>query len=167
MPKDTFSKPMSEVDYAHVVMLAEQGIITRDELKRLLKSLRSLDLNAIRAAEYDGSFEDLFYYLQREITRNCDPDTAGRLHTGAQPQRYRRDDLSACICARRPCGLLRAAMDLREVFLDLAAVHHETLIPAYTHTQPAQPLDARAPPAGHGRECWPRRPAACNERMTI
>ena len=30
-------------------------------------------------------------------------------------------------------------MDLRKVFLDLAAQHHETLIPAYTHTQPAQP----------------------------
>jgi argininosuccinate lyase len=30
-------------------------------------------------------------------------------------------------------------MDLRKVFLDLAAEHHETLIPAYTHTQPAQP----------------------------
>ena len=30
-------------------------------------------------------------------------------------------------------------MDLRKVFLDLASQHHETLIPAYTHTQPAQP----------------------------
>lgn len=30
-------------------------------------------------------------------------------------------------------------MDLRNVFLDLASHNHETLIPAYTHTQPAQP----------------------------
>ena len=30
-------------------------------------------------------------------------------------------------------------MNLRTVFLNLASEHHETLIPAYTHTQPAQP----------------------------
>ena len=34
---------------------------------------------------------------------------------------------------------IASANELRKVFLDLAAVHHETLIPAYTHTQPAQP----------------------------
>ena len=136
--KKYFLEAYVEVDYAHVVMLAEQEIITRDELKRLLKSLRSLDLNAVRAAEYDGSFEDLFYYLQREITRNCDPDTAGRLHTA----RSRNDiDVTIYRLHLRPATLrlLRSAMDLRKVFLDLAAIHHETLIPAYTHTQPAQP----------------------------
>ncbi|HEV8160582.1 MAG TPA: argininosuccinate lyase, partial [Pyrinomonadaceae bacterium] len=35
--------------------------------------------------------------------------------------------------------LLQATMNLRRTMLDLAAQHHETLIPAYTHTQPAQP----------------------------
>jgi argininosuccinate lyase len=47
----------------------------------LLGALCRLDFDSIRRAEYDGSFEDLFYYLQREITKNCDADTAGKLHT--------------------------------------------------------------------------------------
>ncbi len=136
--KKYFLKPYIEVDFAHAVMLAEQEIITEEELKKLLTSLRKLDLDSINRAEYDGSFEDLFYYLQREITKTCDADTAGKLHTA----RSRNDiDVTIYRLYLRPLTLklLRSAMELRKVFLDLAAQHHETLIPAYTHTQPAQP----------------------------
>jgi argininosuccinate lyase len=136
--KEYFLQPYIDVDFAHVVMLAEQEIITKAELVELLKALRALDLESIRRAEYDGSFEDLFYYLQREITKNCDVDTAGKLHTARS-----RNDIDVTIyrlyLREQVLKLLRSAMDLRKVFLDLAAVHHDTLIPAYTHTQPAQP----------------------------
>ncbi len=136
--KKYFLEAYIDVDFAHAVMLAEQKIITEEELKDLLKALRSLDLDSIKKAEYDGSFEDLFYYLQREIARHCDVDTAGKLHTA----RSRNDiDVTIYRLYLRPqtLKLLRSVMDLRSVFLNLAAAHHETLIPAYTHTQPAQP----------------------------
>ena len=136
--KKYFLQAYIDVDYAHAIMLAEQEIITKDELRELLKTLRGLDLDSIRRAEYDGSFEDLFYYLQREIKKNCDDDTAGKLHTA----RSRNDiDVTIYRLYLRPATLklLRSAMDLRGNLLDLAAEHHETLIPAYTHTQPAQP----------------------------
>jgi argininosuccinate lyase len=137
--KKYFLEAYIEVDYAHAIMLNEQGIITDSELKSLLKALRSLDLAIIRKAEYDGTFEDLFYYLQREITKHCgDTDTAGKLHTA----RSRNDiDVTIYRLYLRPnlLELLRETMNLRGVFLNLAAQHHDTLIPAYTHTQPAQP----------------------------
>ncbi len=136
--KRYFLQAYLDVDFAHAVMLAEQKIITESELKELLSALRKLDLNSIRRAEYDGSFEDLFYLLQREITKNCDSDTAGKLHTARS-----RNDIDVTIyrlhLRRDTLKLLRAAMDLRRNLLNLAAEHHETLIPAYTHTQPAQP----------------------------
>jgi argininosuccinate lyase len=136
--KRYFLQAYLDVDYAHAVMLAEQNIITEDELKELLRALRSLDLDSIKRAEYDGSFEDLFYYLQREITKFCDTDTAGKLHTARS-----RNDIDVTIYRLHLRGdtlkLLRSTMDLRRNLLDLAAQHHETLIPAYTHTQPAQP----------------------------
>jgi argininosuccinate lyase len=104
----------------------------------LLKALRALDLNAIRAAKYDGTYEDLFFLLQREITKNCDPDVAGKLHTARS-----RNDIDVTIyrlhLRQDTLKLLQATMLLRRTMLDLAAQHHETLIPAYTHTQPAQP----------------------------
>ncbi|MBS1792244.1 MAG: argininosuccinate lyase [Acidobacteria bacterium] len=136
--KEYFLDAYLEVDYAHALMLGEQGIITETELKSLLRALRAIDREAARRADYDGSFEDLFYYLQREIARHCEPDTAGRLHTARS-----RNDIDVTIyrlyLRKSLLRLLRSAMDLRRVLLDLAAAHHETLIPAYTHTQPAQP----------------------------
>jgi argininosuccinate lyase len=136
--KRYFLEAYLAVDFAHAVMLAEQKIITETELRQLLATLRNLDLDSIRRAEYDGSFEDLFFYLQREIAKNCDPDTAGKLHTARS-----RNDIDVTIyrlhLRQDVLKLLRAAMDLRRNFLNLAAEHHETLIPAYTHTQPAQP----------------------------
>lgn len=137
--KRYFLEAYLDVDFAHAVMLAEQKIISAGELKNLLKTLQNLDKNEIRKAAYDGSFEDLFYYLQREIRNRCgDADTAGKLHTARS-----RNDIDVTIyrlyLRKQTLILLRSAMDLRKVFLDLAAQHHETLIPAYTHTQPAQP----------------------------
>ncbi|HEX9927680.1 MAG TPA: argininosuccinate lyase [Pyrinomonadaceae bacterium] len=136
--KRYFLQAYYEVDLAHAIMLAEQGIITETELRELLAALQKLDFDSIRRAEYDGSFEDLFYYLQREITRNCDADTAGKLHTARS-----RNDIDVTIyrlyLRRQILRLLRETMNLRRNFLNLAAEHHESLIPAYTHTQPAQP----------------------------
>jgi argininosuccinate lyase len=137
--KKYFLEPLIRVDFAHAIMLGEQGIITNDELKTLLKALRSLDLQEIKKAEYDGSFEDLFYYLQREITKYAgDADTAGKLHTA----RSRNDiDVTIYRLYLRPnlLNLIQETMNLRTNLLDLVTQHHETLIPAYTHTQPAQP----------------------------
>lgn len=136
--KEHFLDAYHQVDLAHAIMLGEQGIISEVELRDILSALLKLDFEAIRARHYDGSFEDLFYLLQQEITKLCDPDTAGKLHTARS-----RNDIDVTIYRlhlRQDClRLLRSAMDLRKVFLDLAAQHHETLIPAYTHTQPAQP----------------------------
>ena len=136
--KEYFLDAYHQVDLAHAVMLGEQGIITQEELREILSALLSLDFDAIRARQYDGTFEDLFYLLQQEISKICDPDTAGKLHTARS-----RNDIDVTIYRlhlRQDClRLMRSAMDLRRVFLDLAAEHHETLIPAYTHTQPAQP----------------------------
>ena len=127
------------VDRAHAVMLAEQKIISGDEAGTLLRAIRGLDLQKIRDAEYDGSVEDLFFFLQREISEGCgDPDVAGRLHTARS-----RNDIDVTIyrlyLRDQALTLIDACIELRRVFLALAEQHHESLMPAYTHTQPAQP----------------------------
>ena len=128
-----------DVDRAHVLMLGEQRIISREELALIVRAIESLDVERIRHAEYDGSVEDLFYYIQREITRSCgDADAAGRLHTARS-----RNDIDVTIyrlhLRDQALQLISDCSQLRKVFLDLAAQHHDSLMPAYTHTQPAQP----------------------------
>jgi len=128
-----------DVDRAHAVMLAEQDIIARDELSTILRAIEGLDLEKIRNADYDGSVEDLFFYLQREITAACgNPNIGGKLHTARS-----RNDIDVTIyrlyLRQQTLDLIDTCNSLRKVFLDLAAHHHESLMPAYTHTQPAQP----------------------------
>lgn len=127
------------VDRAHAVMLAEQGIITAAEQRDILRAIEGLDLDSIRNTEYDGSVEDLFCYLQREITAGCaDTEAAGKLHTARS-----RNDIDVTIyrlyLREQTLDLIDACTELHRVLLNLAGQHHESLMPAYTHTQPAQP----------------------------
>ena len=136
--KHYFLDAYIRVDLAHAVMLAEQGIITTDEAKSILKAIRSLDLNKITNTAYDGTFEDLFYLIQREIIAQCGPDAGGKLHTA----RSRNDiDVTIYRLRLRPLALelIDAVTMLRKALLDLAEQNVESLMPAYTHTQPAQP----------------------------
>ena len=127
------------VDRAHTLMLAEQDIISNDEQRDILCAINSLDLDTIRNAEYDGSVEDLFFYLQREITAKCaNPEAAAKLHTARS-----RNDIDVTIyrlyLREQSLALVDACEHLRRVLLDLSGRHHEALMTAYTHTQPAQP----------------------------
>lgn len=137
--KTYFLEHYLDVDRAHALMLGEQDIITPGELSTILTAIESLDLQHIRAAEYDGSVEDLFFYLQEQIAVACgDRDTAGRLHTARS-----RNDIDVTIyrlyLRRQTLDLIDKVRYLHRVFLDLAEKHHDSLMPAYTHTQPAQP----------------------------
>ena len=58
--KRLFLDYMLEVDYAHALMLAEQGIITPDEAHSIFAALDGLDRDTLRTTSYDGSCEDLF-----------------------------------------------------------------------------------------------------------
>ncbi len=136
--KRLFLDHMLDVDYAHVVMLAECDIITRAEARTLFVALDGLDREQIRLSVYDGSCEDLFFYIEKLIVEASGEEAAGRLHTARS-----RNDTDVTIYRMRlradALALVRSAMDLRRVLLHLASAHHETIIPAYTHTQPAQP----------------------------
>ncbi len=65
-------------------------------------------------------------------------DIAGRMHTARS-----RNDIDLTLyrmCVRVEILRIAAAvLDARQALLDLAAANVETIMPAYTHTQPAQP----------------------------
>ena len=136
--KKLFLKPLIEVEAAHTLMLVEQGIITEREANALCSAIKGLDHSRIASTFYEGKHEDLFFFLESLIAEACGEDTAGRLHTARS-----RNDIDVTIYRMRLredlLSLIRSTMDLRRSFLNIASAHHETLIPAYTHTQPAQP----------------------------
>ena len=136
--KSLFLAPLMSIHYAHLAMLAERRIVTPADGVALRRALESLDLAAIHRAGFDGTCEDLFFYVDRQIAAICGPDTAGRLHIARS-----RNDIDMTMYRIRLREFVLALADgvlvLRRALIDVASRHTRTIFPAHTHAQPAQP----------------------------
>ena len=135
--KKYFLGALLEIHYAHSRMLARQGILLESEEQTLRTALNDLDRNAIARARYDGSCEDLFFFIENLLESSCG-DLAGKMHTARS-----RNDIAITLyrmtLRRELLALASALTGVQGVVLDLAARHIQTIMPAHTHTQPAQP----------------------------
>ena len=136
--KTLFLSPLLAIHYAHLVMLADRGIVTAADAHAIREALDELSVDAIKCARYDGTCEDLFFYIERILVDACGEEVAGRLHTARS-----RNDIDMTMYRMRQrefvAALIEAVLELRTGLLDLAAAHRTTVFAAHTHTQPAQP----------------------------
>ena len=136
--KRRFLSALLQIEYAHTIMLERQRIISREDARACLAALDRLDVERIRSATYDGAHEDLFFYIENLLASDIGIDIAGRMHTARS-----RNDIDLTLyrmCVR--AEVLKCAThvaDAHQALLDLVAANVETVMPAYTHTQPAQP----------------------------
>jgi argininosuccinate lyase len=124
---------------AHAAMLGAQGIIPAEDAAAICRGLQ-----AIRAEIDAGSFtfdtglEDIHMNVEARL-KELIGDSAGRLHTA----RSRNDQVATDfkLWVRRACdevsGDLKA---LIAALIDRAEEHAATLMPGFTHLQPAQPI---------------------------
>jgi argininosuccinate lyase len=130
--------PLMAIEYAHLVMLAEQKIVAGEEAAVIRKALDGISRDEIRKVAYDGTYEDLFYYIDRLVVAGCGEDAAGRLHTA----RSRNDiDMTMYRMAQRLwiLAVIDGTLALRRALIPLADRYREAVFAAHTHTQPAQP----------------------------
>ncbi|MFB6110265.1 MAG: argininosuccinate lyase [Halodesulfurarchaeum sp.] len=122
------------VDRAHVVMLAEQEIITADTAGQIIAALDDV------AAAGHGALpegEDVHEAIETAVIDRVGPE-GGKMHTA----RSRNDEVATCLRFQLRIELLQlidAVLAFRETLCSVAAEHVETVMPAYTHLQPAQP----------------------------
>ncbi|WP_122091373.1 argininosuccinate lyase [Halalkalicoccus subterraneus] len=121
-------------DRAHVVMLTEQGIVPEDEAGGILAAL-----DEVEAAGHDAlpNGEDVHAAIETAVIDAIGP-VGGKMHTA----RSRNDEVATCIRYRLREDVLdvvEAALAFREALVETAGEHTETLMPGYTHLQPAQP----------------------------
>ncbi|WP_135303512.1 argininosuccinate lyase [Haloarcula amylovorans] len=122
------------VDRAHVVMLAEQGIVEAETVGEILAALDEVEA-AGHAALSDG--EDVHEAIESAVISRVGPE-GGKMHTA----RSRNDEVAACIRYRLredALALLSTLVGAREQLLAVAREERETVMPGYTHLQPAQP----------------------------
>ena len=142
-PSIDFDKRLAAEDLAgsraHCRMLANEGIISKDDGQAILDGLAKVEKEIA-----DGSFvfkrelEDIHLNIEARLAELIGP-TAGRLHTA----RSRNDQVVTdfrlwvrAACERADHGLLA----LQRALLAQAEKHVETIMPGFTHMQVAQPV---------------------------
>jgi argininosuccinate lyase len=136
--KRLFLAPLMAIHRAHLVMLADRGIVRPADARLIRQALDTVDEAEVRQTAYDGSCEDLFFHVERLLVERCGEEVAGRLHTARS-----RNDIDMTMYRMRQrefvLALYERTLLLRESLLDLAGRHRETVMAVHTHTQPAQP----------------------------
>jgi argininosuccinate lyase len=138
-----FDKRLAREDIAgsraHAEMLAAQGIITREDAAAILEGL---DWIAAEIAEgrfvFKRSLEDIHLNIESRLAEIIG-DPAGRLHTA----RSRNDQVATDLrlWTRAACERIDAALlGLQNALLAQAEANAETIMPGFTHMQPAQPV---------------------------
>ena len=136
--KQHFSAPLHAINLAHGVMLAEQHLLQPADSAAILVALLKIDKDRPWAdQEFDGSFEDLFFLIERALGRQVGEETAGRLHTGRS-----RNDMEHTMFRMQLRGRLLRLLEqygtLAERFLARAGQGIDETVLLYTHGQPAQ-----------------------------
>lgn len=127
-----------EITKAHVVMLHEQDLMTDEEVQIILSTMLDLEQLPIEESEYNPQYEDLFFMFEKELENRIGSDLAGKVHTARS-----RNDICVgefrMVLREQLLTLAEKLNRFREALLYVAGENLETVMPMYTHTQPAQP----------------------------
>lgn len=128
-----------EGSIAHTRMLKECGIISDEDCKKIVCGLNEImcDIENGRI-EFDTSCEDIHMNIEQLLTGRI--GTAGKkLHTA----RSRNDQVALdfrMFVKDEIQNVISLLLDLENVLLNLAENNTDTIMPGYTHLQPAQPV---------------------------
>jgi argininosuccinate lyase len=128
-----------EGSLAHAAMLAEQGILTRDEAAQITQGLHTIRAEIERGdMAWRTELEDIHMHVEHRL-KELIGDVAGKLHTARSRNDQVATDFRLYVhqaCTRNE-ALLRALMS---ALLTRAEEHAETIMPGFTHLQTAQPV---------------------------
>ena len=124
---------------AHAAMLAEQGIISREDAAAITAGLQEVlaDIESGKA-ELTSDNEDIHMNVETLLTAKIG-DAGKRLHTA----RSRNDQVAVDLrlYLRHEIAAIKAEiLDLQKAILEQVKQHQNTVMPGYTHLQRAQPI---------------------------
>jgi argininosuccinate lyase len=124
---------------AHVAMLAKKGIITAQDAKKIAHGLDTI-LSEVKAGKFTfkRELEDIHMNVESRLADLIGP-AAGRLHTA----RSRNDQVATDfrLWVRDSIDGFDANLAAyQRALAELALEHADTVMPGFTHLQPAQPV---------------------------
>ena len=138
-----FDRRLAEQDLAgsraHAAMLARQGIISPEDGEAIVTGLDQIaaEIREGRFA-FSRALEDIHLNIESRLAQIIGA-AAGRLHTARSRNDQVATDFRLWVrqaCARAEAGLAA----LQRALLGQAEAHADTIMPGFTHLQPAQPV---------------------------
>ena len=128
-----------EGSIVYALALADAEVITPGESQTIVAGLREV-LQEFETGEFDlqEADEDVHTAVERRLTEIIG-DVGGKLHTG----RSRNDQVATDFrlwSMRAANRLSEELRDLQSALVETSEHHVESLMPGYTHLQPAQPI---------------------------
>jgi argininosuccinate lyase len=125
-----------DVGRAHVVMLAERGIVSEEDAASILEALDEVETEGFDSLE--DPHEDVHPAIEAGVVEKVGEEVGGRLHTA----RSRNDEVATCIrlaLREELIGAMRDVLALRSALVERAEETKDWLVSGYTHLQRAQP----------------------------
>ena len=142
-PSIDFDKRLAAQDLsgsrAHARMLAAQGIIAKADCAAILDGLDAIEAEILQGKfVFKRALEDIHLNIEARLGEIAG-EAAGRLHTA----RSRNDQVATDfrLWVREACDHAQELIaELQRSLLSQAAAHIDTIMPGFTHMQPAQPI---------------------------
>lgn len=121
--------------------LARAGVLAADEAQTIIQGLEEVRREFAEARfEYRETDEDIHTAVERRLIEIVG-EVGGKLHTGRSRNEQVATDLRLWLLARLP-ELDAELARLQSALIERAGEHLRSVMPGYTHMQPAQPISA-------------------------
>ena len=129
-----------DINKAHVLMLAKQGIIGKEAAAAILRTNQELAaMGEVPSFPMDLGLEDIYFNLEKYLIDRVGLEIGGQQHTARS-----RNDLFATqdrIDTRRDIlRISRGLNRLRRTMLALGRANTDAVFSGYTHMQPSEPI---------------------------
>jgi argininosuccinate lyase len=130
---------ITQVDQAHLVMLAEQQIVSAKQVAVLLAAIGELRLQQFAPLRGRSALRGVYLLYEDYLREKLGPEVGGILQTARS-----RNDLNATVLRLRLrvpyITLVSEALRLQAILQQRARQYRDVVMPAYTHYQPAVPI---------------------------
>ncbi|MBO0891282.1 MAG: argininosuccinate lyase [Acidothermales bacterium] len=127
---------LTETNKAWVTMLAETGIVPRDRARQLLAAVLALEAEGPDAiAEFNPAYEYFYSHVEAKLTEHAGEEAAGEVNIG----RTRPEPLTRLVLRERILDVTELLNGFTRTLVDIADREKDTVMPQWTHFQPAQP----------------------------
>lgn len=122
----------------HDIMLFEQKILNKDEIRKILIALKNLKEQILhKNIELKDEFEDIHPFIEKSVIDKIGIEIGGKIHTG----RSRNDQISVDLrlkIRKELNAISKEMFEFFEVLINFSKENIDSFIPLYTHLQRGQ-----------------------------